>query len=120
MKLLSAVLVLALTCPLHAEVKRVKQLEGVKGIEYIDTAEVFKKRKVAAVPIHELVSSNPPMSGTAYRVRVVKWKPSGRIQAIWTYQLKRKDGNYEFQRLYSSQTKIDVMPGDSVLYYTNP
>jgi hypothetical protein len=120
MKPLSAALALALTCLSHAEVKRVTELDGIKGIEYIDTAEVFKKRKVAAIPIHELVFSNPPMSGIAYRVRVVKWEPSGRIQAIWTYQLKRKDGNYELQRLYSSQTKIDVRPGDSVLYYTTP
>jgi hypothetical protein len=120
MKLLFVLLTLSFTCLSHAEVKRVRWLDDIKGIEYIDTERVFKEQNEKVVPIRDLVASNPPKNGTAYRVRVVKWKPDGKIQAIWTYQLKHKDGNYEFQSLKSSKTKIDVGVGDSVLYYTTP
>lgn len=50
--------------------------------------------------------------------RVIKWKARDDIRAMWTYQLKLKNGKYEFQRLYSSHPKVDVVRGYSVVYYT--
>jgi hypothetical protein len=120
MKLLLVFLTFAVASHSHAEVKRVKQLDSVKGIQYIDTEQIFEDQKLESISIRDLVAIAPPKEGTAYRVRVVNWKPNGKLRAIWTYQLTHDNGAYQFQRLYSSQKKIDVKPGDSVLYYTNP
>lgn len=120
MRALFAAITLVIASHAQAEVRRVKSLEDVKGIQYIDTEKIFKDRKADSIPIGDLVAAAPPKEGTAYRVRVVKWKTNGKLAAIWTYQLKYNNDAYQFQRLYSSQTKIDVKLGDSVLYYTKP
>jgi len=120
MKFLFVAVTFTLACHAQAEVRRVKQLENINGIEYIDTKSIFEDKKTTSIAIRDLVATSPPKKGVAYRVRVVNWEPNGKIRSIWTYQLKFNGGLYEFQTLNSSKTKVDVKLGDSVLYYTAP